>query len=324
MIIVTGGAGFIGSAIVWKLNQMGMNDIIITDHLGTSEKWRNLVNLKYNDYLDRDAFIKKLEAGEFNSSVDAIFHMGACSATTERNADYLIENNFHYTLRLAKWAISNRCRFIYASSAATYGDGEFGYDDTHMKFYSLKPLNMYGYSKHLFDLYALRMGWLDRMVGLKFFNVFGPNEYHKGDMMSLVCKSYPKIRDTGEISLFKSHVNEYKDGEQVRDFIYVKDAVEMVMYFFKNDSVNGVFNIGTGREHSWNDLANAMFKACGKPFNVRYTDMPEQIREKYQYFTKANMDKLAVHGCTHKCMSMDDAINDYINNYLKHNRYLGE
>jgi len=324
MIIVTGGAGFIGSAIIWKLNQRGITDILVTDHLGTSEKWKNLVNLRFYDYCDRDIFIQKLESGTLNMSVDTIFHMGACSATTEKNADYLMENNFHYTARLAQWALTNRCRFIYASSAATYGAGEHGYDDTHEKIGMLKPLNMYGYSKHLFDLYAMRMGWIDRIVGLKFFNVFGPNEYHKGDMKSLVCKSYPVIRDKGVISLFKSHSDAYKDGEQVRDFIYVKDAVEMVMYFLDNAKVNGIYNIGTGYENSWNSLARAMFSASGKPMKVTYVDMPEQIRDKYQYFTKADMNKIATAGCEYQCSPLTDAIDDYVNNYLKNNKYLGE
>jgi len=323
MIIVTGGAGFIGSAIVWKLNQRGITDILVTDHLGSSEKWKNLVNLQFNDYCDRDEFIEKLEAGAFNGSVSAIFHMGACSATTERNADYLMENNFHYTVRLARWALADKCRFIYASSAATYGAGEHGYDDTHGKLGILKPLNMYGYSKHLFDLYALRQGWLDKIAGMKFYNVFGPNEYHKGDMKSLVCKSFPVIRDKGEISLFKSHIEKYRDGEQVRDFIYVKDAVEMVMHFLDNSNVNGIFNIGTGQENTWNSLAGAMFKSCGKPLNVKYIDMPEQIRDKYQYYTKADSEKLSVNGCMHVCRSLTDAIDDYVNNYLKESRHLG-
>lgn len=324
MIIVTGGAGFIGSAIIWKLNTRGISDILVTDHLGTSEKWKNLVNLRFNDYMDRDLFIKKLEAGDFGNSIDAIIHMGACSATTEKNADYLMENNFHYTVRLAQWAVSNKSRFIYASSAATYGSGEVGYVDADEKMELLKPLNMYGYSKHLFDKYALRMGWLDRIVGLKFFNVFGPNEYHKGDMKSIVCKSYPLIRDEGRMSLFKSHLEKYGDGEQVRDFIYVKDAVEMALYFLDNREIDGVYNIGTGLGHTWNELAHAMFSACGKNSSINYIDMPEHIREKYQYFTKAELEKLRKNGCLHKCMTFENAIDDYVNNYLKHDRYLGE
>lgn len=324
MIIVTGGAGFIGSAIIWKLNTRGISDILVTDHLGTSEKWKNLVNLRFNDYMDRELFIKKLEAGDFGNSIDAIIHMGACSSTTEKNADYLIENNFHYTVRLAQWAVTNKSRFIYASSAATYGSGEFGYVDSDELMKHLKPLNMYGYSKHLFDKYALRMGWLDRIVGLKFFNVFGPNEYHKGDMKSVICKSYPVIRDEGKISLFKSHLEKYGDGEQKRDFIYVKDAVEMALYFFDNRDIGGVYNIGTGQAHSWNELAHAIFSACGKKSVINYIDIPEHIREKYQYFTKAETEKLRNSGCLHGCKKLEVAIDDYVNNYLKFDRYLGE
>jgi ADP-L-glycero-D-manno-heptose 6-epimerase len=296
MIIVTGGAGFIGSAIIWKLNTRGISDILVTDHLGTSEKWKNLVNLRFYDYMDRDLFIKKLESGDFGNSIDAVIHMGACSATTEKNADYLMENNFHYTVRLAQWAVSNKTRFIYASSAATYGAGEFGYVDSDELMDRLKPLNMYGYSKHLFDKYALRMGWLDRIVGLKFFNVFGPNEYHKGDMRSLVCKSYPLIRDEGK----------------------------MALYFFDNRDIGGVYNIGTGQGHTWNELAHAIFSACGKKSVINYIDMPEHIREKYQYFTKAELNKLHTSGCLHECQKLEVAIDDYVNNYLKLGRYLGE
>jgi ADP-L-glycero-D-manno-heptose 6-epimerase len=324
MIIVTGGAGFIGSAIIWKLNERGISDILVVDHLGTSEKWKNLVNLRFNDYMDRDLFLKKLETGEFDNSIDAIIHMGACSATTEKNADYLMENNFHYTVRLAQWAVSKKCRFIYASSAATYGSGELGYSDTHEKMEHLKPLNMYGYSKHLFDKYAFRMGWLDRIAGLKFFNVFGPNEYHKGEMSSIVCKSYRLIRDEGRISLFKSHQDKYCNGGQIRDFIYVKDVVEMVLYFFDNRDIGGIYNIGTGLGHTWNELAHAMFSACQKEPNINYIDMPENLREKYQYFTKAEMEKLGNSGCLHVCQTLENAVDDYVNNYLKYDRYLGE
>lgn len=324
MIIVTGGAGFIGSALVWKLNKLGYTDILVTDHLGSSEKWKNLVNLNYNDYMDRDQFIRVLESGAFGSTINTIFHLGACSATTEQNADYLMENNFHYTLRLAKWALSAGCRFVYASSAATYGAGEHGYSDNHEEMYKLRPLNMYGYSKHLFDKYALKAGWLEKIAGLKFFNVFGPNEYHKGGMRSLVCKSFPLVQTEGKISLFKSFNEKYKDGEQLRDFVYIKDVVDVMMFFYEKKELSGIYNIGTGVEHTWNDVASALFKACGKKKNIEYVDMPEQLRAKYQYFTKADMTKLRRAGCNHRFWTLDKAIDDYVNNYLKSNSYLGE
>ncbi len=324
MIIVTGGAGFIGSALVWKLNELGYTDILVTDHLGSSEKWKNLVNLNFYDYMDRDQFIRELESGAFGSAISMIFHLGACSATTERNADYLMENNFHYTLRLAKWSLSANCRFVYASSAATYGAGEHGYSDDHREMNKLRPLNMYGYSKHLFDKYALKMGWLEKIAGLKFFNVFGPNEYHKGEMKSLVCKSFPLVQSEGKISLFKSYNEKYKDGEQLRDFIYIKDVVEIIMHFYEKKELSGIYNIGTGIEHTWNDVANALFKACGKKKNIEYVDMPEQLRAKYQYFTKADMTKLKKSGCNHQFWTLENAIDDYVNNYLKSNSCLGE
>ncbi|MFP4416707.1 MAG: ADP-glyceromanno-heptose 6-epimerase [Chitinispirillaceae bacterium] len=318
MIVVTGGAGFIGSAIIWQLNKRGRQDILVVDHLGESEKWRNLVPLTMLDYLDRTEFIEKLESGEFNGQIEAIFHMGACSATTERNADYLMENNYRYTTRLASWALTNRdCRFIYASSAATYGNGERGYDDEEKLLPTLRPLNMYGYSKHLFDLLALRNGWLKKMVGLKFFNVFGPNEGHKGDMRSVINKAWPEVRGQGTMKLFQSHREQYGHGEQKRDFLYVKDAVAMTLFFFDNPDVNGIFNIGTGQARSWNDVARAMFASANKTPEIRYVPMPEHLKGKYQYYTCAEMRKIREAGCTHRCMSLEDAIDDYIRNYLR-------
>ncbi len=324
MIVVTGGAGFIGSALTWKLNSRGIKDILIVDRLGTAEKWRNLVSLKYLDFQDKTVFINKLESGYYKDSITAIFHMGACSSTMETDADYLMENNFHYTLRLAQWWKNHQStRFIYASSAATYGDGEFGYSDDYSVLDKLCPLNMYGYSKHLFDCYALREGWLKKIVGLKFFNVFGPNEYHKGEMRSLINKAYKRVRDDGVMSLFKSYHPDYQHGQQKRDFIYIKDVVEMILYFMDNSDVGGIFNIGTGKARSWNDLADAIFKALNKSVNIEYIEMPEQLREKYQYFTQADLNRLQSIGCTHQCMSLEDAIRDYVCNYLTGKRYLG-
>lgn len=323
MIVVTGGAGFIGSALVWRLNRQGENDILVVDHLGETEKWKNLVPLRFFDYLDRSAFIERLEKGDFGSRIRALLHLGACSSTTEADAGYLMENNYRYTLRLASWQAQHpNCRFIYASSAATYGDGGRGYQDDEQALSTLRPLNMYGYSKHLFDLYAARRGWLDRMVGLKYFNVFGPNESHKGDMKSVIHKAYPDIRDEGTIRLFESYREEYGDGEQVRDFIYVKDAVEMTLFFLERRNANGLFNIGTGQAHSWNDVARAMFKALGKEPRIDYIPMPETLRDKYQYYTCADMEKLRAAGCSHRCMSLEDAVDDYIRNYLKTGAHL--
>ena len=323
MIIVTGGAGFIGSAIVWRLNNRGIDDIVVVDHLGETEKWKNLVSLRFSDYFDKSGFIEKLESGYFGNSISAIFHMGACSSTTERNADYLVENNYQYTARLATWREGHRsCRFIYASSAATYGDGEQGYCDTEDELHFLHPLNMYGYSKHMFDLLALRKGWLPHIVGLKYFNVFGPNEYHKGDMRSVINKAYPLVRDEGEIRLFKSYREEYKDGEQLRDFIYVKDAVDMTLFFLDNPKINGIFNIGAGTARSWNEVAASLFQAVGRPLNIEYIPMPDKLKEKYQYYTCADMTKLRSAGCLHTCMDLDAAVKEYARDYLQSNKCL--
>lgn len=325
MIVVTGGAGFIGSALIWKLNRRGITDILVVDKLGTSEKWRNLVSLKYYDFQEKTSFIQDLESGLYDSKITAILHMGACSATTERDADYLMENNFHYTLRIARWWQKHQdTRFIYASSAATYGEGEYGYSDDQSTLNRLRPLNMYGYSKHLFDLYALREDWLTKIVGLKFFNVFGPNEFHKADMRSVINKAYARVRDEGTMSLFKSYKDGYADGQQMRDFVYIKDAVEMVMFFMDHPEVGGIFNIGTGKARTWNDLANAIFAAEGKKTQIEYIEMPEQLRGKYQYFTEADLDKLKNIGCNHSCMSLEEAIKDYVQNYLRPGHYLGD
>lgn len=325
MIIVTGGAGFIGSALIWKLNQCGITDILVVDKLGSGEKWRNLVSLKYKDFQEKTVFIDQLESGFYNGAITAIYHMGACSATTESDADYLMENNFHYTLRIAKWwQKHSQVRFIYASSAATYGDGEHGYSDDYALLERLRPLNMYGYSKHLFDLFAYREGWLDKIVGLKFFNVFGPNEYHKKDMRSVINKSFARVRDEGVISLFKSYRTGIKDGEQKRDFIYIKDVVEMILFFADNPDIGGIFNIGTAKARSWNDLALAMFKAQKKPSKIEYVEMPDELKGKYQYFTEADMRHLYNAGCNYKCTNLEDAIEDYVCNYLMPGRYLGE
>lgn len=324
MIVITGGSGFIGSALVWRLNQKGVTDILIVDHLEESEKWKNLVPLKFSDYLDRGEFITRLERGDFGVSIEAILHLGACSATTELNADYLMENNYRYTQRIALWReLHAGTRLIYASSAATYGDGSRGYVDDEENLHTLRPLNMYGYSKHLFDLYAKRMGLLKNIVGLKYFNVFGPNENHKGDMRSIVNKAYPGVRDQEAMSLFKSHRPDYADGEQKRDFIYVKDAVEMTLYFLEKHGVNGIFNIGTGIVRSWNDVAGALFTAADKKPAINYIPMPESIRDKYQYFTCADLTKLRKAGCTHQPETLEKSINDYVKNYLATGATLG-
>lgn len=316
MIVVTGGAGFIGSAVVWKLNTRGRDDIIIVDSLGFSEKWKNLVGRRFADYLDKEGFLELILDDAVPFEVEAIVHMGACSSTTERDADYLMENNYRYTAQLARWAVERDVRFIYASSAATYGDGSLGFSDDNSTSIQLRPINMYGYSKQLFDLWALRNGLDEKIVGVKFFNVFGPNEYHKGDMRSVIHKSFGQIRETGRVRLFKSHRPDYRDGEQKRDFIYVKDCADVIWWLLENREVTGLFNLGTGHARTWNDLVQAVFAAMGVQPEIEYVEMPEEIRPHYQYFTEAQMGKLQAAGCPVRSVSLEDAVSDYVGNYL--------
>ncbi len=325
-ILVTGGAGFIGSALVWALNQRGRTDIVISDLLGSDEKWKNLTPLKFADYVEGGDFRCRLgQNAAFFGKFSAVFHLGACSATTEKNAAYLADNNYGYTKELASWALAQGARFIYASSAATYGDGAQGMDDKDEALHRLRPLNMYGYSKHLFDLYAQRVGWLPRIVGVKYFNVFGPNEDHKGDMRSLVNKAYQQILATGQVQLFKSHKPEFKDGEQMRDFLYVKDAVEMTLHFADTaPSAGGLYNLGSGEANTWLTLTRAIFAALGREPRIEFIDMPEVLRGKYQYFTRADIAKLRATGYKRAMTPLVDAVRDYVQSYLGPGKKLGE
>lgn len=324
MIVVTGGAGFIGSALVWELNRRGESNILIVDHLGESEKWKNLVNLTYEDYLDRDEFIDKVQKGRFDGKISRILHMGACSSTTERDSNYLMYNNYKYTRTLAVFALRENIPFLYASSAATYGDGAKGFSDEEATIRQYQPLNMYAYSKQLFDCWALKEGLIDEITGVKFFNVFGPNEYHKGSMRSVAHQAFGQIRDTGKVRLFKSHHPDYKDGWQLRDFVYVKDAVNMTLFLLAH-KIHGIYNVGTGKARSFHDFAAAVFKAMDKPVNIEYFDMPVHLREKYQYFTCAEMDKISQAGYDSPFTGIEEAVNDYVCHYLQtDDPYLGK
>lgn len=317
MFIVTGGAGFIGSAFVWKLNSEGIDDILVVDEHEGSLKWKNLSHRRYADYIHKDKFLKILNDGKLSSRPRAIIHMGACSSTTEQDEDFLMQNNYRYTQTLAKWSLKNNVRFIYASSAATYGDGSQGFSDDDSTTLSLKPLNLYGHSKQIFDLWVLKNKLDDKMVGIKFFNVFGPNEYHKGDMKSVVFKAFCQIREEGRVRLFKSYKPEYKDGEQVRDFIYIKDCADVMWWFLQNPEINGIFNLGTGKARSWNDLVRGVFASMGKEPDIEYIEMPEEIKKKYQYLTEAVMEKLKRAKCPVRFRSLEEGIEDYIKNYLQ-------
>lgn len=313
-IIVTGAAGFIGRNTVAVLNARGRDDLLLVDKLGTDDKWRNLVGLRYDDLLEPDAFLHQVKQGRV-ATPEAVIHLGACSATTERDADYLARNNYHYTRTLCEWCLAHGSRFIYASSAATYGDGSQGYDDDDAVTPTLRPLNMYGYSKHMFDLWALRSKLFDRIVGLKYFNLYGPGEGHKGDMRSVVHKSYHQIEEAGEVTLFKSQRPEYADGEQKRDFIYVNDAVDVTLWFLQHP-VGGLFNCGTGQARTWKDLAAAVFAAMDRPPNIRFITMPEALQAKYQYFTQAKISKLRAAGYDSPFTSIENGVRDYVHTTL--------
>lgn len=314
-IVVTGGAGFIGSCIVRTLNDMGREDIIIVDNIASTDKWLNMRNKKYIEYVNKKDFLAKLP--EYND-IEAIIHMGAQSATTERDFDYLYQNNFEYTKALWKYCAKHELRFIYASSAATYGDGSLGFDD-RMDIDKLLPLNGYGYSKQLFDMWVKHQAKLapKQHVGLKFFNVYGPNEYFKGSMASMIYHGYKQIQEKGCINLFKSCNENYKDGMQLRDFVYVKDVCDVIKFFlFDKEYHSGLFNVGTGKAQSFYDLAVATFKALGEEANIDYIDMPEHLRKKYQYYTQADMVKLYSIGYIGKFRNLEKGARDYVQNYL--------
>jgi ADP-L-glycero-D-manno-heptose 6-epimerase len=324
MIVVTGGGGFIGSAIIWKLNKLDISNILAVDKFAKLQKYKNLDFLKYSSVLDKDTFLENIESGKYdNILIDSIIHMGACSATTEYNMDFLMKNNFEYTKKLCEYSVSRGIRFIYASSAATYGDGSAGYDDDTDKLDELKPLNPYGMSKHLFDNWARDNGMFEKITGLKYFNVYGPNEYHKKDMCSVVFKCYNQIKQTGKARLFKTTSDKYGDGEQKRDFIYIKDAVDMTLHFYFNKDINGLFNVGTGNANSFNSFVKPIFKALNQREEIEYFEMPEILIEKYQDYTCANMEKLRQTGYIKSIYNIDEAVSEYVSGYLeKENQYL--
>lgn len=315
-IILTGGAGFIGSCILRLLNEIGMTNVIVVDSMGDSSKWKNLVGKSFVDYLDKSQLMSWLDVPGRASEIGAIIHMGACSSTVETNVDYLMENNYRYSLNLAEYAVKHDIRFIYASSAATYGDGSKGFDDRHDLLEELEPMNAYGFSKHLFDLWVKQQGLLDQVTGLKFFNVFGPNEHHKGRMASVIYNLMPIVQEQKMIKLFKSNEpDKYKDGDQCRDFIYVKDAASIVIDLLKSD-VYGIYNVGSGEANTWNNVATAMFAAIGASPNIQYREMPGDLHGKYQNYTKANMKKLRTALEDYQATPLNEAVADYVTNYI--------
>jgi ADP-L-glycero-D-manno-heptose 6-epimerase len=319
-IVVTGGAGLIGSAVIWALNRRGLEDILVVDRLDCSEKWRHLVPLRFADYVDADEFERRASEAVTFGDVRTVFHFGACSSTTETDSGYLMRNNYEYTKSLARWTVEQDARLIYASSAATYGALETDLSDA-IDLHQLRPLNMYAYSKHLFDLYAQRTGLDERVCSLKYFNVFGPNEDHKGEMRSIVQKAYEQICRFGTVALFKSYRPEYRDGEQQRDFIYVKDAADMTLHLAES-AATGIFNVGSGTAHTWLELVRPIFRALELRERIEFIEMPEHLRGKYQYYTCANVERLRATGYDRPITPLADAVTDYVTNYLVPQRSL--
>ena len=318
MYIITGGAGFIGSTVLWELNNAGITEILIVDNLASTEKWKNLVGHIFIDYIHRDLFLEKLYAGKFNG-IKGIIHLGACSSTTESNADFLMENNLHYSMRLCQYAMQHGIRFLNASSASTYGDGSQGFNDSLDTIYALRPLNMYGFSKHQFDLWLLRKQYHNTVASFKFFNVYGPNEYHKGNMRSVVLKLFLDVQEGKPTCLFRSYKKEYNDGEQARDFIYSKDCSKVLFHFLMHPEWNGIFNLGTGVANTWNTLAHTVHNALNIERDIQYIPMPDVLQNKYQYYTKAAMEHFhSVTNNTFSFTSLQDGIFDYVQNYLQH------
>lgn len=321
-VLVTGGAGFIGSALVWGLNQRGTSRVVIADRLGTDAKWRNLRALRFEEYVEAPDLLPRLEGGQLGT-FDLVLHMGACSATTELDASYLVGNNYEFSKDLCLWAGRHDAAFVYASSAATYGDGTAGMDDDPAGIETLRPLNMYGYSKLMFDRWVRDQGMLSRVAGLRFFNVFGPNEGHKGDMRSVVHKACAEAQETGRIRLFRSHHPDYRDGEQQRDFVYVKDIVDMTLHVAAQGA-GGLFNMGTGQAHTWLDLVRPIFGALNLPESIEFVDMPDALRGKYQYHTQADVSRLRATGYTTAATPLADAVTEYVRDYLVPGRHLGD
>ncbi len=317
LIIVTGGAGFIGSCFLWQLNQKGLNQIILIDESDSEAKEKNLRNKQFIDYIDKKDFIAKIKKNSFSKGVQAVFHIGACSSTTETSQDYLWQNNLEYSKTLCQWSLENNALFYYASSAAAYGNGSFGYSDDDKLTPKLKPLNLYGQSKQLFDLWAIENKIIKEITGFRYFNVFGPNEYHKKDMRSLVVKAFEQIKKDKKIRLFKSYKKEYADGEQKRDFIYIKDVIDLMWQFYQAPHIKGIYNLGAGKARTWNDLAKAIFTALNLPVNIEYIDMPKEIKDKYQYFTQADLTKLKSTGLKYNPLPLEESVKDYVINYLE-------
>jgi len=316
MILITGAAGFIGSAVACALNRQGRNDLILCDRFCESEKWKNILGLQYNRFVHRDELFDFLLDDPQATDIKAVIHLGACSDTTETDMDYLLENNVNYSIGLCQWSIENNVRFVYASSAAVYGDGNLGFSDADDLTPRLRPLNKYGFSKWMFDMWVLENQLVNKVAGLRYFNVFGPNEYHKGKMASVVFHTCPQAVSNGMVKLFESHREDVKHGEQARDFIYIEEAVDITLFLLEHEQACGIFNAGTGRAHTFNDLAQGVFDGLDKEPVIRYFPMPEELRERYQYFTQAEMTKLEHAGYQLKEDRFKEHVAAYVKKYL--------
>ncbi len=325
MILITGSAGFIGSAVTCALNRQGRSDILLSDRFGEREKWQNIVGTRYKRFIHRDDLFAFLRENPLAKDIKAIIHLGACSDTTETDMDYLLENNVSFSIRLCQWSIENSVRFVYASSAAVYGDGSLGFSDDDNITPTLRPLNKYGFSKWMFDMWVLENGLAGKVAGLRFFNVFGPNEYHKAKMASVLFHIFPQAVKDGKVRLFKSHRSDIPDGDQARDFVYIDEAVDISLFLLNNPEVNGIFNAGTGMAHSFKELAHGLFEGLGKSPVIEYFPMPEELRERYQYYTRADMSRIRNAGYPVKEDRFKENVACYVKKYLlPGNLYLTE
>jgi len=325
MILITGASGFIGSAVACELNRQGITDLIVCDRFRSNEKWKNLLGMKFTRFIQRAELFDFLTESPQAKDIRAIIHLGACTNTTEEDMDYLLVNNVNFSIFLCQWALTHNVRFIYASSAAVYGDGSQGFSDSDDLTPQLRPLNKYGFSKLMFDVWVLNNKLSDKIAGLRYFNVFGPNEYHKEEMASVIFRSFPQVDSQGKIRLFESHRPEVAHGEQARDFIYIQEAVDITLFMLNNAGVNGIFNAGTGRSHTFNELAKAMFEGLGKKPVIEYFPMPEELRARYQYATRADMARLRRAGYPEKEDLFAESVQRYVKEYLAPgNRYFNE
>jgi len=316
MILITGATGFIGSAAASALNRKGRNDLLLCDTFGSQDKWKNILGLRYSRFIHRDELFGFLSEAPHARDITGIIHLGACSDTTEADMDYLLENNVNFSIRLCQWALDHGIRFVYASSAAVYGDGGLGFSDSDELTPKLRPLNKYGFSKWMFDLWVLENGLAGQVAGLRYFNVFGPNEYHKEAMASVVFRSFPRAQQEGKIRLFDSHRPDVAHGEQARDFIYIEEANDMTLFVLDSPGVNGIFNVGTGRAHTFNELAAGLFAGLGKKPSIEYFPMPAELRQRYQYFTRADMSRMRKAGFPEQKDRFQEQVAAYVRDYL--------